>query len=634
METEGNSTRMSNHMKMESSVNLSNLEQLPEITDQATVNNCGELESKVNTDEIQIQPDIINQATMKKRRRTRARRTACSTVTDDDAKPSLIYECDICQKRFRDAMRLRRHTIVHTADRPYPCRLCDRKFRSINNLQQHVLLHSGEKRYSCHYCGKRFAQHPGLSGHLRTHRKKFPCDKCDKGFHKRQALEKHIRSHDLSRKYRCPFCDLRYDSQRKLMEHVKRHEEQTDGMPLLKRKQAKKRKKAVTFSNFISKDEEDSDATVVLSSPTSPTTLSPDEANGPVSERCDIGNQKRRKRRRAFGRRGDWTFGFSDIDQMSTVGQSSPLNDALVTALGETTATVAQMTESTRGLANWLFINNIVENPSNSELTINSASLDCGRKYPVLGHGTVAEVKIGLWGGSPVAVKTYRRDLFIPEALLADVVLCRHSNVISVYGLTQDHKSIVMELAEGNLTELITGFTQVGGALSLREMVDLARGCLQGLEYLHRIGITHGCIRPSNVLVNALMVAKLADIRETAFNPCSASKVEFFDYVAPEHADNLLYVTNEGDIFSLGQTFLDLFSAVGGDAADRIDAVTHPWLKVLCRQMTDRDPSMRLRILECLAMMTTVAGSDDYKQCPAKRTLGRIIKTRKNCTSP
>ena len=193
------------------------------------------------------------------------------------------------------------------------------------------------------------------------------------------------------------------------MEHVKRHEEQTDGMPLLKRKQAKKRKKAVTFSNFISKDEEDSDATVVLSSPTSPTTLSPDEANGPVSERCDIGNQKRRKRRRAFGRRGDWTFGFSDIDQMSTVGQSSPLNDALVTALGETTATVAQMTESTRGLANWLFINNIVENPSNSELTINSASLDCGRKYPVLGHGTVAgkvalSCNSAVWLFSPIFV--------------------------------------------------------------------------------------------------------------------------------------------------------------------------------------------------------------------------------------
>ena len=241
-------------------------------------------------------------------------------------------------------------------------------------------------------------------------------------------------------------------------------------------------------------------------------------------------------------------------------------------------------------------------------------------------------MKIGLWGGSPVAVKTYR-DVQVGEGVLSDILLCRHPNVTAVYGLTEDHKSIVMELTEGNVAELITGFAQAGGVLSLREKVDMARGCLQGLNYLHRIGVVHGSIRPSNVLVNALMVAKLADVRETSIVGSQVKpKAECLRYVAPElsRSGKPFCPTKRGDIFSLGQTFLDLFSTLSGDAAERLDDVPHPWLKVLCRQMTDPSPESRLPLVDCLAMMATVATSTEYKECPAKRTLGRIIKAKKS----
>lgn len=543
-------------------------------------------------------------------------------------------------------MRLNRHTVVHTAERPYPCGVCSRRFRSINNLQQHMLLHTGEKRYSCHYCGKRFAQHPGLSGHLRTHRKKFPCDQCDKGFHKKQALEKHIRSHDTSRRYQCAYCELRYESKRKLIEHLKRHSEEIGGGVHSLKKIRQRRNGSAHKPSTSSKDEDDSDVTVVASPPCSPNSLykkQHNEFHKEVMEAFDVSGLLPRtgtgqdsivdgEGHADFASRGGWTFGLNPSDHWSDENRSILLKDALLTALGETTATVEQMVESAKGLGEWLSENKLVSKQANVELEIREDSLDCGRKYPILGTGSLAEVKIGLWGGSPVAVKTYS-DVHVGEGVLSDIVLCRHPNIIAVYGVTEDHKSLVMELTEGNIAELITGFAQTGGVLSLREKVDLARGCLQGLNYLHRIGVVHGSIRPSNVLVNALMVAKLADVMESSIiGPYAKPQVEC-RFIAPElprPGAPSFYPTKKGDIFSLGQTLLDLFSTPNGDAAERLDDVPHPWLKVLCRQMTDPSSESRLPLVDCLAMMATVANSSDYKDCPPKRTLGRIIKTKKS----
>jgi hypothetical protein len=91
-----------------------------------------------------------------------------------------------------------------------------------------------------------------------------------------------------------------------------------------------------------------------------------------------------------FASRGGWTFGLNPSDHWSDENRSILLKDALLTALGETTATVEQMVESAKGLGEWLSENKLVSKQANVELEIREDSLDCGRKYPILGTGSLA----------------------------------------------------------------------------------------------------------------------------------------------------------------------------------------------------------------------------------------------------
>lgn len=79
------------------------------------------------------------------------------------------FVCEACGKVFSRADKLKRHTLVHTGEKPYVCAVCKETFARKNSLTQHLLLHTGAKPYVCDICGKAFAQKPGLSGHRRSH---------------------------------------------------------------------------------------------------------------------------------------------------------------------------------------------------------------------------------------------------------------------------------------------------------------------------------------------------------------------------------------------------------------------------------------------------------------------------------
>ena len=49
----------------------------------------------------------------------------------------ITFDCDLCDKTFKQKRLLKRHEVVHTNDEPYRCQLCGQKFKHNNQLYRH-----------------------------------------------------------------------------------------------------------------------------------------------------------------------------------------------------------------------------------------------------------------------------------------------------------------------------------------------------------------------------------------------------------------------------------------------------------------------------------------------------------------
>ena len=93
---------------------------------------------------------------------------------------SLVEICEICQKKFTTGSHLNRHfDECHSVSPVYTCSFCDYKTKDRGNLKKHVLVHSAEKPWKCEDCQfatKRLKE-------LKTHKcniKSFLCELCNK----------------------------------------------------------------------------------------------------------------------------------------------------------------------------------------------------------------------------------------------------------------------------------------------------------------------------------------------------------------------------------------------------------------------------------------------------------------------
>uniref|UniRef100_A0A8C4R0R6 C2H2-type domain-containing protein n=1 Tax=Eptatretus burgeri TaxID=7764 RepID=A0A8C4R0R6_EPTBU len=165
---------------------------------------------------------------------------------------SLPHLCQHCGKGFRHPSELRKHVRSHSGERPYACDLCTYRsaqaynlqmhirarhrhqpnfrctvcgvaFSCLSELRRHVVLHGAEREYHCPHCTHRSSNSSDLKRHIVSiHTRNFPhrCQVCDKGFHRPSELTKHMGTHRGRRSHNCRHCDFHSTDPFALSRHV------------------------------------------------------------------------------------------------------------------------------------------------------------------------------------------------------------------------------------------------------------------------------------------------------------------------------------------------------------------------------------------------------------------------------
>lgn len=281
------------------------------------------------------------------------------------------------------------------------------------------------------------------------------------------------------------------------------------------------------------------------------------------------------------------------------------------------------------------------------------------RKVRLLGKGGQGVVYLSERQGSddfrvPVALKifspeqyrdadSYEEDMARVAVIAARVALIQHDNLLDLHNfISQDGiRTMVMEWVDGfdlrdlltqklyeeskaklsaerwrNVSNVILAPGPVQPRLKPGVAIQILRECLGGLGALHRDGITHGDIKPANIMVKRTGNAKLIDIGSAMdMGKASGRRLWTPTYAAPEvvrgEASSPL-----SDLASLGYVLVEMLAGQNpfdgiNEYAKLLDAkmqLEH-WLPDflpdevrdnelllhLCRKLTNPDPAKRFQ---------------------------------------
>ncbi|XP_055711886.1 zinc finger protein ZFP2-like [Phlebotomus papatasi] len=113
------------------------------------------------------------------------------------AKGKDSYQCNMCDKTFKNHYFLTKHRMIHSASKKNVCPHCNQVYSTKQNLRRHIEdIHEKLRNHLCTICGKGFAQITTLKSHYNVHSKiKFQCDVCGKRFKTEMYLKLHKLRH-------------------------------------------------------------------------------------------------------------------------------------------------------------------------------------------------------------------------------------------------------------------------------------------------------------------------------------------------------------------------------------------------------------------------------------------------------
>ena len=226
---------------------------------------------------------------------------------------------------------------------------------------------------------------------------------------------------------------------------------------------------------------------------------------------------------------------------------------------------------------------------------------------------------------------------FLREARAAASV--RHPNVASVFhlGRSGENYFYAMELVEGEtLEKLIRRSGRLEGKLAL----EIATQVAAGLAAVHKKGLVHRDVKPSNIMVNfeeGAVTAKIIDLglAKAVNEPCSKTAISIPGGFAgtPEFASPEQFagvgVDIRSDLYSLGVVLWEMITGLAlfrGSPAEvmyqhqhtplplyLLESVPQP-VVVLLEVLLEKDPARRFQNpAELLKVMPTITGAIDSR---------------------
>ncbi len=174
---------------------------------------------------------------------------------------------------------------------------------------------------------------------------------------------------------------------------------------------------------------------------------------------------------------------------------------------------------------------------------------------------------------------------FVREVRMATVL--EHPNIVKVFGVKHQDGNYFsfMEFLD---TDLLKAIRTKPGLFNQENIVDVIKKAGQGLEYIHKHGIIHKDVNPSNILITyALDKIKITDFglatKKVFFlhrlQPESSPGGGTEGYIAPERMQGLA-ADVRSDIYSFGKTIQKIYSELGFQIPENvkyvIDIATKP----------------------------------------------------------
>ncbi|XP_075253069.1 tyrosine-protein kinase CSK-like isoform X2 [Convolutriloba macropyga] len=181
-----------------------------------------------------------------------------------------------------------------------------------------------------------------------------------------------------------------------------------------------------------------------------------------------------------------------------------------------------------------------------------------------IGSGEFAEVFKGTFRKAQVAVKKIKRQgQEESEKILAEACIMtslKHPNLLRLIGVvTDDPIMMLVEYCDkGSLLDVLR--TQGRQVITLTNLLDFAKGVLDGMWYLECKNLQHRDLACRNVLIDDSMQAKICDFGLAQNRTATLESAKFpIKWSAPEAVNEKKY-TNKSDVWSYGVFLWELFS--------------------------------------------------------------------------